>query len=35
MVMKNWLYITMENTKTKIKNDVLQKTEMEVCRIQT
>ena len=35
MVLKSWLYITMENTKTKIKNDVLQKTEMEVSRIQT
>ena len=35
MVLKSWLNITMENTKTKIKNDVLQKTEMEVSRIQT
>lgn len=34
-VLKSWLFITMENTKTKIKNDVLEKTEIEVSRIQT
>lgn len=33
--MKSWLQITMDSNKTKIKNEVLQKTEIEVSRIQS
>lgn len=34
-VLKSWLKMTMDSNKTKIKNEVLQKTEIEVARIQT
>ena len=34
-VLKSWLDIMMDNNKIKIKNDVLQKTEIQVSRIQT
>lgn len=33
-VLKSWLDMTMSNVKVKIKNDVLQKTEIQVSRIQ-
>lgn len=34
-VLKEWLAITMSSNKIKIKNDVLQKTEIEVGKIQS
>lgn len=34
-VLKEWLAITMTSNKVKIKNDVLQKTEIEVAKIQS
>lgn len=34
-VLKEWLAITMNNNKIKIKNDVLQRTEIEVAKIQS
>jgi hypothetical protein len=32
--MKEWLSQTMQNNRNKIKNDVLQKTETEITKIQ-
>lgn len=33
-VLKEWLAITMESNKVKIKNEVLHRTEIEVSKIQ-
>jgi hypothetical protein len=33
-IMKEWLALTMKNNRNKIKNEVLQKTEIEISKIQ-